>query len=65
LLFRCIAGDCDCDDRITLDDFECFYDCLGGPDAPATTGCETFDFDGGGTIDLADYAELQRLFDAD
>ena len=56
-------GDSDGDGVIGLSDFVLFYDCLEGPAGPVDGECTVFDFDGSGTIDLADFAEFQARFD--
>lgn len=63
--FRCLPGDCDCDDDVALDDFACFFGCVTGPEGKLPYGCDVFDFDNNGHIDMADFAELQLAFTGD
>lgn len=55
-----VAGDCDADGDVDLDDYAGFHDCLGGPGGGLLQpACECFDFDGDGDVDLFDFAEFQ------
>ncbi len=41
-------------------DIVAFVDCLTGPVAPVSTGCEVWDLNGSGHVDLADFALFQQ-----
>ncbi len=57
------TGDCDADGDVDLSDHSAMVSCLGGPAALVeTAGCECFDVDGSGTIDLLDVAAFQIAF---
>jgi hypothetical protein len=56
----CASGDLNCDGEVALDDLAGFSVSLSGP--AATTACSAFDVDGDNDVDLADYAEMQRVF---
>lgn len=58
------AGDCDGNGVIELIDFDCFADCLQGPDGGILFDCEPFDFDGNGSVDLKDYGYFAQAFAA-
>lgn len=49
-------GDCDVDE----DDVAMFKACMSGPMIPLSPGCEPFDANGDGFVDLSDFAVLQR-----
>ena len=54
-------GDYDCDRVIDLYDFQAWDGCMTGPDAgPYDPGCEAFDANADGSVDLSDFAYLQR-----
>jgi len=55
-------GDDDCDGQVDLTDYAAYFDCLTGPTGALPPGCAPFDFDGDGSVDLADLAGLQRAF---
>ena len=56
-------GDYDCNQTVDLDDYAIFMECLTGPDGgPLEPGCEPFDFNADGAIDLRDAAGFQRAF---
>jgi len=56
-------GDVDADGVIDLDDYPFFAGCMGGPDIVIGAGnCDTFDFDVSDTVDLSDFAVMQRTF---
>ncbi len=56
-------GDYDGDLVLSLDDFTSWGDCFTGPDGESyPTGCEVFDGDCDGDVDLADFASFQSLF---
>ena len=53
-------GDYDCNQAVNLDDFASWAMCMIEPaDGPYAHGCETFDFDGDGTVTLRDFAGFQ------
>ncbi|MCK4657889.1 MAG: right-handed parallel beta-helix repeat-containing protein [Phycisphaerae bacterium] len=55
-------GDCDHDWDVDLDDFVTFSNCLLGPDAPFSGGCDCADLDRDGDVDLTDFAAFQVAF---
>jgi hypothetical protein len=66
-------GDYDCDQVVDLADFSSWQACMTGPlDSAAfhstidirqsTIGCESFDFDGDGSVSLLDFSGFQRVF---
>jgi hypothetical protein len=66
-------GDYDCDRVADLADFSSWQACMTAPshmDAfhstfdirQSTIGCEAFDFDGDGDVDLLDFGGFQRIF---
>ena len=55
-------GDCDYDGGVDLDDFAAGLDCLAGPDAATSSGCDCFDLDGDTDTDLADFAQFAPGF---
>ena len=56
-------GDYDCDEVVDLADLANWNACMTGPDnGPYNPGCEAFDFEFDGDVDLADLAEFQTLF---
>lgn len=54
--------DVNCDGAVSLADQETLPECLAGPSARLRLGCESFDADLDGAIDLRDVAALQVLF---
>ena len=55
-------GDYDCDHTVNLNDFSAWASCMNGPHSgPYAPGCESFDFDGDGDVDLLDFAAFQRV----
>lgn len=60
--FGLAYGDCDADADVDLDNFSKFADCLSGPGGGLGPGCECFDADGNGDIDLTDVAAFQLAF---
>ena len=56
-----IRGDCDATGAPEVGDFQRLASCLTGPDSSAVSGCACADFDADGDVDMADFAELQRL----
>jgi hypothetical protein len=57
-------GDADCNNRINLADLLLLSDCVSGPTRRPNLGCEAFDADLDGDVDLADFAAFQLVFDA-
>ena len=55
-------GDCNEDGHLDYADLGNFVGCLTGPEAAMHSGCDCFDLDDNQAIDLADFAEIQRLF---
>ena len=56
-------GNYNCDQAIDLADFAWWDACMTGPDAgPYAPGCEAFDFEFDGDVDLSDFAGFQRVF---
>jgi len=58
-----VAGDCNGDGLIDLNDYACFADCLLGPAQGLLPGCEPFDSNGDGHVDLRDVGFFQTAFD--
>lgn len=56
-----MLGDCDLDNDLDLVDYMDFEACLTGP-ASGQAGCDCFDVNNSGTVDLADFAALQGTF---
>ena len=57
-----IVADCNASGQVDLTDYVDFEVCLTRP-GDLTPECECFDFDGGGRVDLADFAVFQQEFD--
>ncbi len=57
-----LLGDCDGDGDVDRVDYGGLYSCLLGPGAEVATGCECFDLDINGDIDVHDFAALQISF---
>lgn len=55
-------GDCNETGGVDLLDYDDFEPCLTGPNAGVTVGCECFDVDRSGAVDLADVAVVQTTF---
>jgi len=56
-------GDNECDDDVDLGDFDAWDTCFTGLDGDAYgDGCEAFDFDLDGDVDLLDHAAFQLSF---
>lgn len=55
-------GDGDFDDDIDLADVALLNGCLTGAGVVRSAGCESFDFDGDGDVDLNDVREFQLVF---
>lgn len=58
------SGDCDLDGDVDLADYTHLEGCLTGPGVGLDSGCECFDVDSSGTVDLADFALFQAAFTA-
>jgi hypothetical protein len=57
-------GDFDCSDRVDLDDYALWADCLTGDgNGPYSAGCEAFDFEFDLDVDLLDFGGFQNQFD--
>ncbi len=55
-------GDYDCDRTVNLSDFSGWSSCMTDPHSgPYEAGCEGFDFDGDGDVDLLDFGGFQRI----
>ena len=53
-------GDFECDRDVDLDDYAAWLDCMTGPDGGSSDdGCEAFDFDANGDVDVRDFAGMQ------
>jgi len=59
--FGLSATDCDEDGSVTLLDHASFAGCLGGPSSTTLAGCECFDADRSGAVDLRDFAAAQTV----
>jgi hypothetical protein len=58
-------GDYDCDQTVDLTDFSQWAACMTGPAPPTSggaTGCEAFDANGDGDVDLHDFYHIQPVF---
>lgn len=55
-----LAGDVNNDGMLNLQDLAGFRACLSGPGGTSDPVCDSFDFDGDGDFDLADYAGFQQ-----
>ena len=51
--------DCNDDGLVDLLDHQALTQCLDGPDAGVSAGCQCFDVDRNGTVDLSDFAVAQ------
>ena len=60
--FALTPADCNEDGAADLHDYAAFRACLDGPSGGVAGGCECFDLDGSGTIDLRDFAGSQNVF---
>jgi hypothetical protein len=59
--FELPPGDCDEDGVVNLMDHEFFTQCLGGPNGGVLSGCECFDVDRSGQVDLRDFAMTAKV----
>ncbi|NOT01054.1 MAG: hypothetical protein HOP29_10540 [Phycisphaerales bacterium] len=57
-----VAGDANCDARVTLADFGTWAGCVTGPGGTASPVCMPFDFNDDGDVDLLDWSALQLDF---
>jgi hypothetical protein len=55
-------SDCNSTGGVDLPDHSDFELCLSGPDLSVADGCECFDVDHSGTVDLRDFAVTQESF---
>ncbi len=56
-------GDYDCDQVVDLADLSSWPACMTGPHSgPYEAGCDAFDFDADGDVDLLDFGSFQRIF---
>ena len=60
--FELPPGDCDSTGGVDLLDYGDFEVCLSGPDAGVVEGCECFDVNRSGAVDLVDFAVVQNSF---
>jgi hypothetical protein len=60
--FSVSPGDGNEDGAVDLVDFDVFNVCLLGPIGGLDTGCDHYDSDGSGHIDLRDFADFQQSF---
>lgn len=58
--FELPPGDCDEDGIVNLIDHEIFTQCFGGPAAGVLSGCECFDLDRNGQVDLRDFSMAEN-----
>ncbi len=57
--FELPPSDCNEDGTVNLFDHDLFTQCMGGPDGGVNAGCECFDVDRSGAVDLRDFAAAQ------
>jgi len=57
--FELAPTDCNDDGTVNLLDHELFTRCLNGPGGGVSNGCDCFDVDQSGAIDLRDFAAAQ------
>ena len=55
-------ADCNSTGSVNLLDYGDLESCLSGPDAGVADGCECFDVNASGTVDLLDFAVAQTSF---
>ena len=60
--FALVPTDCNADGAANLLDHDLFTQCMGGPDGGVSAGCQCFDVDRSGTVDLRDFATAQSLY---
>ncbi len=56
-----IPGDCNGDGAVDLDDYVDMAACFSGPVDAVSSGCECFDLEGDGHVDLLDFSQFQML----
>lgn len=56
-----VPGDCNGDGEVDLDDYMDMAACLSGPMDAVSSGCECFDLEGDGHVDLLDFSQFQML----
>lgn len=57
--FELPPTDCNKDGTVSLLDHALFTQCMGGPEGGVSAGCECFDVDRSGSVDLHDFAAAQ------
>ena len=57
-----VPGDLDGDGHVDIGDVDLFGDCMNGPDVAPPGGCTRAKLDGDSDVDLADFAEFQRVY---
>lgn len=62
--FQTPPGDCNADGIVTLLDHSAFVNCMNGPADGLEDGCECFDVNRNGRIDLVDFSDSQKGFTA-
>lgn len=60
--FAVEPADCNEDGFVGLSDHADFFECLSGPGLVSPRGCECFDLNRNGTVDLFDFRTLQATF---
>lgn len=60
--FALPATDCNDDGSVDLTDYLIFSACMDGPGGEVLGGCECYDVDHSGTVDLRDFATAQANF---
>jgi hypothetical protein len=60
--FETPPGDCNADGNLSLLDHDAFVKCMNGPSSGMEAGCECFDVNNSGAIDLSDFSESQKRF---
>jgi T5SS/PEP-CTERM-associated repeat protein len=55
------AGDCNVSGTVDLVDHATFISCLTGPAGEVVEACECFDVNADGSVDLADFAQIQGI----
>ncbi|MCB9850200.1 MAG: VCBS repeat-containing protein [Phycisphaerales bacterium] len=55
------TGDANADEQVNAFDYPGMNACMTGPDGGESTGCECYNFDGDGDVDLLDYADFQVM----